>query len=768
MILERIKQVLQVALGIPLTVLSLLFIARYIFTNINNIIPSISSFDPFGLIVGLLLIIIFFLVRSFTWNEILKINNFNPPPLDSAFLLALSELKRYIPGSILAIAGRVNSFRNFNIKTKDMLRMIGIESVLFVVATFCLSLPGFYFLFQEYNFSYIFYFVVTITLVLFWILFNRYSKYQKPFLLTFIAWVFYGIGTFLVISSVSFINPANIVNTISLIILSWLVGYLVIIAPLGLGVREGFLTFALSFAMPIGLAATLSVIARIAFTISELAFLIIVFLAKKYIGKLPKVDNHLIILCSSILTYIFYFTYVSFQKYTNFFTGKFDLGNMDQTVWNTFHGNIFQLTNPDGVNTVSRLAFHSDFILILLAPFYLIWEDPRMLLLIQAVTIATGSLFVYLIAKHILTNKNISVILAVSYLLNPFIQKQTLFDFHAVTLATTFLLAAIYLFLRNKYFGMGVLLLLAALTKEHVFGIVGLFLFYTFLKTKKVVFLVFSISSITLFYLLITQLIPNARGGEHFATEYFQQFGSSPTEIIGNFIFDPMHSASIIFTAANFDYVYKLFLTTGFTALISPHYLLFSLPDLLINLLSENENLKSITFHYAATIIPFVYISTIFGVRKIISYKIRQFRVREISVMLVIFSVISTYSYGTLPGSARPSLEVFNNKLENSKEIENFLNKIPANLSVAATNNIGSHVSQREKIFTIPIGMDQADVVLFLLNDNYASPSLKDQVQYAKKFESNPEYIMIYKSGEFVAFSKRESAKYIMVGPKSL
>src|ERR1051325_610728 len=79
------------------------------------------------------------------------------------------------------------------------------------------------------------------------------------------------------------------------------------------------------------------------------------------------------------LLYSIYFTLASFLRYINYYTGRFDLGNMSQTVWNTVHGNFFILTNPNGTSEISRLAFHADFILVLLAPFYLIWEDPRML-----------------------------------------------------------------------------------------------------------------------------------------------------------------------------------------------------------------------------------------------------------------------------------------------------------------------------------------------------------------------------------------------------
>src|ERR1035437_4386206 len=121
-----------------------------------------------------------------------------------------------------------------------------------------------------------------------------------------------------------------------------------------------------------------------------------------------KRHKYALALLSFIALYIAYFTTASFLRYDNFFTGRFDLGNMDQTVWNAIHGRIFQLTDPNGTTNISRLAFHADFILVLISPLYLIWSSPEMLLLLQTVILGLGAIVVYFIAKNIIKNKNLS------------------------------------------------------------------------------------------------------------------------------------------------------------------------------------------------------------------------------------------------------------------------------------------------------------------------------------------------------------------------
>jgi hypothetical protein len=59
------------------------------------------------------------------------------------------------------------------------------------------------------------------------------------------------------------------------------------------------------------------------------------------------------------------------------------------------------------------------------------------------------------------------------------------------------------------------------------------------------------------------------------------------------------------------------------------------------------------------------------------------------------------------------------------------------------------------------MGIKEADVVLFLLNDSYAKPTLTDQRQLSHDLKYNPDYIQLFESGDFVAFSKKSKAKYI-------
>lgn len=462
-----------------------------------------------------------------------------------------------------------------------------------------------------------------------------------------------------------------------------------------------------------------------------------------------------IILVLAIVVYIIYFTAASFLRYTNFYTGRFDLGNMDQTVWNTVHGRIFQLTNPDGTNIISRLAFHADFILILLAPFYLLWQDPRMLLLIQTLLCATGAVFVYLLAKKIIKQKTIALILALSFLLNPNLQYANLYDFHAVTLATTFFLMAFYFLQNKKYVLYCSFLLLAALTKEQVWLVTSLFGLYTFFISKKRLFgLGIFIASVLCFYIIFNKAIPMARGGEHFALSYYSDFGASPKDIVRNIFLSPQKTVPLLVGPNRLLYIYEVFSPIGFLAFFAPLLLIFTIPDFGINLLSNNSQLHQIYYQYTAVILPFTYIATIYAI-PVIRKLFPTITFKKISIFLLCSVLLSAGIFGPLPFTRDPSTAMFTKPLPYAQSVDAFLSTIPIQYSVAATNNIGSHMSHRQKIFTIPTGIDQADIVVFLLTDKYAQPTLAAQRQMVEKLHNNKQYVELFRYNDFAAFKKR-------------
>src|SRR3990167_10386932 len=173
-----------------------------------------------------------------------------------------------------------------------------------------------------------------------------------------------------------------------------------------------------------------------------------------------------IILWFFILAFVIFFSYLSIKRYQTLNSYYYDLGIMNQVVYNTSQGRFLEMTNQELIKNTSRLAIHFDPILALFAPFYKIYSGPEVLLIGQSIILGLGALAIFLISQKVLKKNLISLIFSLTYLFYFAIQRAALFDFHAFTLATSFFLFALYFNLVNKNKLYFLFIFFALLTKE--------------------------------------------------------------------------------------------------------------------------------------------------------------------------------------------------------------------------------------------------------------------------------------------------------------
>lgn len=787
---------LKFVLGWPFSIVALFFIFKTFLPKLNEVQSHISQINIFLLTLGILLFIGYYYLRSFLWYKILVFFGY---PLDvkhSLFLWSSAQLRRYIPGNIWGFLSVTLGFETKNVKKRDIAKAILIESELVILTALLLSLLALKFFWTKmltFDISYeIIYRLLLIgvsILIIGYLLSpiiikkinHKYiAKLQHIlppfacdktlflFLIMLVSYLFLGAGYYFTLSAVIPLPPSEFFVLIGIFISSLLIGYLSLVTPTGLGVREGAMAISLSHFVLLPLAGFTALFGRIILVFSELIFVGIAYLIAntknktvlyllKFLSKYP----YEIVLFLLFAAYTTYFSTISILRYEHYYTGRFDLGNMAQTVWNTLHGRFFEFTNPDGTEIVSRLAFHADFLLVLLTPFYLIWEDPRMLLLIQTIVVAAGAFFVYAIANKILNNKALALTFAFIYLINPSVQRANIYDFHAVTLATTFLLGAFYFLYKKQYVFFMLFAFLSGITKEQIWAIIALFGIYVFLiqKRRKLGIAVFSISAF-LFYFLIWHAIPSASDGSHFALSYYSEAGEidSPSQLLKGFLTNPTKTYSLLTTEPRINYLHSLFKPLGYLSLFSPLYLIFAVPDLSINLLSRKPQLYQIYYQYTSAITPFLFIAAIFSV----SFIKKRWQSLPNSVIIIyslLLSIYSAYLYGPLPGSREPNLDMLTKPFENKKNVDAFLASIPTNASVSASNSIGSHLAHRRYLYTLPQGWDQADYVIFNLDDPNTMPSLSaNKAMLVDLIQRG--YIKIYDDGKILGLKKNTSLQF--------
>src|SRR5438270_466421 len=166
---------------------------------------------------------------------------------------------------------------------------------------------------------------------------------------------------------------------------------------------------------------------------------------------------------------------ISIYRHDHFGSNAFDLGVQDQTVWGYSQLAII----PNTVEMIGNLLgdhFHP--ILMTIAPLYWIWNDARVLLVVQAALLAAAGIPIFWWTRAQL-GLYAAIAVEIAYLAFWGVLSGVVFDFHHIAFAVPALSFALYAVLTKNnrlFWGM---LVIALLTRENValtFAAVGLYL----------------------------------------------------------------------------------------------------------------------------------------------------------------------------------------------------------------------------------------------------------------------------------------------------
>ena len=442
---------------------------------------------------------------------------------------------------------------------------------------------------------------------------------------------------------------------------------------------------------------------------------------QEVVGTTATVESTLApaLLGSVVALYAVTFAILSVMQHASFQTNAFDLGNMDQAVWNTLHGRFLEFTNWEGGNT--RLAVHVEPILFLVAPFYALYSGPETLLVLQSMVLALGALPAFWLARRVLDNVFAAAVCGFTYLLAPALEIANLADFHAVAFSSTLLLFAFYYAYQRNNVGFFIAAVLAMATKEHVpFTIFLMGLYIVFVQRRLIVG--YAASGIALAWAAIAfgVVLPhfNPEGVSPYLSRY-DQLGRDPLDMLTNVLSDPGAAIGLVLEPAKLDYVQSVFSPTLYLALLSPATVVMALPDLAINLLSNFPEMFAGRAHYGAVLVPVVTISTILGLANARRLLERvhplsaQWGVGVLAVLVLGSSLMSFWQQVFLP--LTDHLPETTKRMDAAHELKAL---IPPDAAVAASTTLNPHVSQRQQVFLFP-DIEQAEYIFL---DVTASP----------------------------------------------
>ncbi|MCX6044565.1 MAG: DUF2079 domain-containing protein [Chloroflexi bacterium] len=430
-----------------------------------------------------------------------------------------------------------------------------------------------------------------------------------------------------------------------------------------------------------------------------------------------------LLLALAVLLYAGYFSYLTLVRYAAFEARAFDMGNLDQAIWNTAHGQWFHLTNEPG--TVNRLSLHVEPILIPISWLYWIYSGPPILLILQACVVALGAWPLFALARFKLKSEWLALLFSFVFLLNPSIQAANWLEFHPLTLAPTLLMAAFFFLVTDRPGWFAFFALLAASCKEEMALLVfmmGLYAFFVLRRRKLgLLTMVLSLSWALLAVLVIQNTF--ADGNIHWGR--YSYLGATPLQKVITLVSRPAIVLAQLRAANALQYLGWLLLPIGFVALCAPEILLLALPSLAINLLADFSPMHQVNeLIYAAPIVPFVLIGGIYGVAHIASYGLHHWDIRHtrtvyplLGTVIISGALFAQHQFGYLPdsGNARPFTVT-----EHHRRAAAIIAQIPPDAKVSAQDRLNPHVSGRQTLYIFP-RLDDADTV-FLDVTNSAWP----------------------------------------------
>jgi uncharacterized membrane protein len=456
------------------------------------------------------------------------------------------------------------------------------------------------------------------------------------------------------------------------------------------------------------------------------------------------------VLYAGTVAYAALFVFAAVLHYIVFSTARADLGTMVQAIWNTQHGHPLESTTFNGAQ-VDRLGTHVDPFLLLFVPLLWIWSSPLLLPVVQALAVASGALPVFWLARKHLGSSRAGAQFGFAYLLFPATQFNAFTiaaSFHPMSMAVPLVLYAIWFLDEDRLLAFSLVAALAFTTNEVLPLAVGfLGIWYAVRKRGRVVGLsIFGVGlAVTLFDFL--WVIPrfSPRGVDPFAGRY-RAVGGTPRGIAHKLVSDPMAFVHAIASGHKAAFVLLLVIPFLGLCLLEPLLFLGAVPALVIDLLSSWGNQTSIGYEDTAAIVPFAVAASLFGAARF------KGRGRQLSLwVLAAVAVVAIYSPIYFIGRDVRALGTTSVSTK-----ARALSLIPDRVPVAASNELGSHLSERRYVYTFPYVRRSRWIIVDINDSTSQVPGFR---RYVRKYESDTAWQIVFSAHGIDVLHKRPGTR---------
>jgi uncharacterized membrane protein len=405
------------------------------------------------------------------------------------------------------------------------------------------------------------------------------------------------------------------------------------------------------------------------------------------------------LLCRAVLllvlaVFVGTFTWQTWAAHARFGTYGFDLGIFDQGTWL-----LSQLKNPFvTVRGLNLFGDHASYILVLVAPLYWLWSDPRLLLLLQVIGLAAPAVAIYWVAGRRLANPAAGLALALAYLAYPAMQWAATWQFHPETLAAGLLAGAVAAAEARRGRLLAVCIALALLCKEDVGLVVAGFGVALWLTGEVRWGQRILLAGVFWFLVATFVLIPlvNGEGSPHFALNYGLRDDTLLTTVLS---LPKLAGQAFTFALTNngLRYLLLIFVPLALLPLASWRWLAPLAAPIGLHLAAVHPYQHEIRYHYLAIASLFLVLAATAGLAALTAR--RRSLLGILCVVLLLCVSVTDYLYGPAPWSKTSSLGT---PPAASAQRYEALAMIDPDSGVSAQYHLISHLTHRKDAYEFP------------------------------------------------------------------
>ncbi|MGI8630001.1 MAG: DUF2079 domain-containing protein [Solirubrobacteraceae bacterium] len=389
-----------------------------------------------------------------------------------------------------------------------------------------------------------------------------------------------------------------------------------------------------------------------------------------------------------------------------------DLALFDQAVW---HYSRFEAPFSS-IKGFNLLGDHFHPLVAVLAPLYWVWSDPRTLLIAQSLLVAASIVPVFLFARPRVGRAG-AYLLAGAYAVFWGLQAGVQFDFHEVAFAPLLIALTILLADRRRWGWFWLVVVLLALVKEDMSIFVVFLGIYLLTQRELRHGIALVLAGIAWYELTTRVFIPRFAGGGSYGYWTYGELGTNPLTALEALIRAPWRVFAIGFSPAEKAHTILALLAPFLFLSLWSRLFILALPLLAERFLSTNASFWGTSFHYSLTIAPVLAMAAAAGLanlgRLLAEPRRRTVTIAGAAAMLVVSLAVTRLG---VPGSAlsqitRPSF--YNAEAFDAGALP-ALREVPSTASLATTDYILPHASQRERLRLIDpqtVGLDQYLIV---------------------------------------------------------